>query len=82
MLTNTDLQVLALTPFLTNNGIGKALEMGRTTVRWHLQKCYTTLNVPEKKGEYRRMVAVILALRRGLLSWEYMAGIEKQLEET
>ena len=74
--------MLALTPFLTNNEIGEALRINRTTVRWHLQKCYTALNVPEMKGEYRRMVAVILALRRRLLSWEYMAGIEKQLEET
>lgn len=79
MLTSTGLQVLALTPFLSNEKIGEELGMKRITVRWHLQKCYRELKVPEMQGEYRRALAVMFAIRRGLLNWQYMAAIEQQI---
>jgi len=78
-LTTTDLQVLALTPFLSNERIGQALGIKRITVRWHLQKCYAELKVPDVQGEYRRALAVMLAIKRGLLDWQYMAAVEQQI---
>lgn len=81
MLSSTDLQVLALTPFLSNRQIGEELDMKRVTVRWHLQKCYAELKMPDIQGEYRRLLAVMLAIHHRLLDWEYMAAIERQIKE-
>ena len=78
-LTATDLQVLALTPFMSNGRIGEALGMNRTTVRWHLQKCYSELKVPDIQGEHRRALAVMLAIKRGLLNFEYLVAVEQQI---
>ena len=78
--TQTDLQCLALTAFFNNGAIGYHMNLERSTVRWRLQRCYRFLKIPaDMRGEHRRALAVMLAISKGLLTWNYMAQIERRV---